>query len=187
MNKFGSNSGSKHLPGRLISFFLPPYKVEMQAFDLLALVARLIFLVTLFYFFWSSAMTKFDGFLQLSSGAYYQIFPKAFERAGYDATAMSFWQDLVVYAGSLAEVVLPILIVIGLLTRLSALAMIGFIIVMSITDVWGHGVEFGQWMDNSPYGLIADQRLYWLLLLLILFIIGGGWLSLDKLIEKARR
>ena len=48
---------------------------------------------------------------------------------------------LLVYAGTYAEFILPILVVIGLFGRLSALGMIGFIVVQSYVDVAFHGVE----------------------------------------------
>ena len=45
----------------------------------------------------------------------------------------------IVVAGTVAEFILPILIAIGLFTRLAALGMIGFVIVQTLTDLFGHG------------------------------------------------
>ncbi len=44
------------------------------------------------------------------------------EAVGYDVSQLGIFHWLVVTAGTLAEFILPLLIVIGLLTRLAALA-----------------------------------------------------------------
>ena len=62
------------------------------------------------------------------------------ENVGYDPSALGPWHWAVVAAGTWAEFILPLTILIGLLTRLSALGMIGFIIVKSLTDLYGHGL-----------------------------------------------
>jgi putative oxidoreductase len=105
----------------------------------LPLAARFVFAAVLFGYFWASGLTKIgDGVFSPSVGAYAQIFPRVFEAAGYDASQMSGWQTMVVLAGTLAEFVLPILIVTGLFTRLAALGMVGFVVVQSLTDIVGH-------------------------------------------------
>ena len=85
---------------------------------------------------------------------------------------------------------LPLLIVVGLLTRLAALGMIGFVIVQSATDIVGHGAwangTFGAWFDRASAALIADQRAFWLLALAILVLKGAGPLSLDRIIFGRR-
>jgi putative oxidoreductase len=91
-------------------------------------------------------------------------------------------------AGTYAEFVLPLLVVLGLFTRLSALGMIGFVLVQSLTDLYGHGgiehVEtLGAWFDRLPDGVILDQRGFWFLLLLTLVIKGGGPLSIDRILS----
>ncbi|HCT34062.1 MAG TPA: hypothetical protein DF966_12965, partial [Sulfitobacter sp.] len=95
---------------------------------LLPTLARFLFAAVLTQYFFTSGLTKLDGLFTLSTGAYVQIFPRAFEAAGYDATALSAWHGLVAYAGTLAEFVLPALIVLGLFTRFAALGMIGFVV-----------------------------------------------------------
>ena len=110
---------------------------------LLSTLARLIFAGTLLLYFWVSGMTKigegFAGLFSPSVGAYAQIFPKTMEAVTYDVTQLSTWHTVVVVAGTWTEFVLPALIVLGLLTRLSALGMIAFIAVQSLTDLFGHG------------------------------------------------
>lgn len=159
----------------------------------LPLLARLVFAAILAGYFWSSALTKVGsgifGIFQPSFGAYAQIFPKAMEAAGYDAGQLGFFHWAVVVAGTLAEFILPALIIVGLLTRLSALGMIGFIVVQSLTDLYGHGSiahpeTLGAWFDKVPDALILDQRAFWVYLLASLVVLGGGWLSADRALFK---
>lgn len=152
-------------------------------------LARLVFAGVLLAYFWKSGLTKlgdgFFGFLMPSSGAYAQIFPKAFEATGYDTSQLGVFHWAVVTGGTIAEFVLPALIVLGLLTRISAIGMIGFIVVQSLTDIVGHGAEFGGWFERMSGDLIADQRAFWILALLILVFKGAGPLSLDRLFKSA--
>ena len=153
-------------------------------------LARFALASTLLFFFWNSALTKLGdglfGIFSPSVGAYAQIFPKQMEAAGYDPSQLSFFHTLIVLAGTYAEFLLPALVALGLLTRLSALAMIGFVFVMSFVDITGHGLDtksIGAIFDRDPYGLIADQRLLWVTLLLVLVAQGGGPFSLDRLLR----
>jgi putative oxidoreductase len=124
--------------------------------------------------------------------AYYQILPKVAEAAQFDPQMISaVWYPLVLL-GSWAEMILPLLILLGLFTRGAALGMIGFIIVQSLTDIFGHGADaatIGGWFDRASDALILDQRLLWVFLLLVLVVQGGGryaldhWLSIDKSTE----
>jgi len=151
-----------------------------QSAWLLPTAARLVFAGVLAGYFWSSALTKLDGPFSPTIGAYAQIFPKAFEAVGYDPGQMSFWQGLVVLLGSWAEVVLPLLIVIGLATRLASLGMAGFVLVQSLTDIFGHGSDSGAWFDRASDALILDQRGLWMLLFAVLIVKGAGPLSADR-------
>ncbi len=159
---------------------------------LLPLLARFVFAATLLGYYWASAMTKLgDGVLGLfrpSVGAYAQIFPRQLEAVGYDASQLSVLHGLVVLAGTWAEFLLPALIVLGLLTRLAALGMIGFVALQSLTDVYGHGqtdaATLGAWFDRMPDGVILDQRLFWVFTLSYLVIKGAGALSVDALLRR---
>ena len=160
---------------------------------LLPLLARFTFAAVLLPYFWASALTKLGdgplGFLHPSVGAYAQIFPRAFEAAGYDLSKLGAWHWAVVTAGTLAELLLPALLVLGLATRAAALGMIGFIVVQSLTDLYAHGgitqaATRGAWFDRAPDGLILDQRAFWVLILLILVAQGAGALSLDRLLFR---
>lgn len=149
---------------------------------LLPSLARLVFAAVLLGYFWASALTKFDGPFTPSTGAYAQIFPKAFEAVGYDASQMGLWHWLVVMAGGYAEFLLPALIILGLLTRLAALGMIGFVLVQSLTDIWGHGAAAGALFDRASDSLILDQRALWLLVFAVLLCKGAGPLSADRIL-----
>ena len=166
--------------------------ITAHLMPLLPLLARLVFAGVLLTYFWNSARTKLGdgltGFLFPSNGAYIQVFPRLMESLGYDSSQLSGFHWLVVLFGMWAEFILPLLIVAGLLTRLAALGMAGFILVQSLTDVFGHAVggdDLGRWFDAASGALILDQRALWLLLLAVLAICGGGWLSADRLLLRS--
>ncbi|MFN4157474.1 MAG: DoxX family protein [Gemmobacter sp.] len=158
---------------------------------LMPLLARLIFAAVLLMYFWASAVTKVGpgvtGLFLPSQGAYVQIFPRAVAAAGYDISQLGLFHWAVVVAGTWAEFILPLLIVIGLATRLAALGMIGFVVVQSVTDIVGHSVNsatLGRWFDRVSDALILDQRTLWVAVLLILVTMGGGWLSADGVLRR---
>lgn len=158
---------------------------------LLPTLARALFVAVLMVHYLHSGLTKLgDGLWGLvipSAGAYAQIFPRAFEAAGYDTNAMTSLHYAVVVAGTWAEFALPLLIAIGLLTRLAALGMIGFVVVQSATDLWGHGQwsELGVWLDRFPNAVMLDQRSMWIFMLLVLVIRGAGPISVDQLLKRS--
>jgi len=159
----------------------------------LSLASRLVFLSVFFFYYLNSFFTKvgdgFAGFFQIQSGAYFQIVPAAMEAAEYDVARVSLLADLMVFFGTYMEIILPILVVVGLLTRLSALGMIGFIGVQTFVDIQFHGADeksIGTMFDRFPDAAISDQRLLWVFVMLVLVIKGGGYLSLDRLLVKNR-
>lgn len=161
---------------------------------LLGLLARLVFAGVLFFYFFNSAMTKIGegalGFLTITDGAYVQMFPKVMEEVSYDVSQIPFFPyTLIAYAGTYAEFILPVLIVIGLLTRLAALGMIGFVCVQSYVDIFGHGADektIGTWFDGASNAMIFDQRALWMFLFVYLVIRGAGAVSLDHLFASRR-
>lgn len=158
---------------------------------LIPTLARFLFAAILMIYFLNSGLTKLgDGFAGIwtpSVGAYAQIFPKVLEAAGYDTSALSIYHTLVVLAGTWAEFLLPAMIVLGILTRLAALGMIGFVVVQSLTDIYGHGQtgEIGAWFDRFPDAIIMDQRALWVFLLLVLVVKGAGPLSFDRALKPS--
>jgi len=77
------------------------------------------------------------------------------------------WQ-LAAYAGTAAEVILPLFVVIGLLTRPMALALFGFniVAVISYPSIWESG-----FLDHQLWGLM----------ILVVLLYGAGRWSLDQL------
>lgn len=159
---------------------------------LLGTGARLIFAGVLFLYFWNSALTKLgDGLLGLfspSASAYIQIFPKAVEAVSYDFSQLGVVHWAVAVAGTWAEFILPVLIVLGLFTRLAALGMIGFVLVQSYVDITGHNAapaDIGTWFDGASGALIMDQRAFWVFLLGYLLVKGPGPVALDRFLPRA--
>ncbi|MEM1285337.1 MAG: DoxX family protein [Pseudomonadota bacterium] len=152
------------------------------------LAARFVFAAVLFGYYWNAAQTKLDGGLfTLSFGAYAQIVPPVVEAAGYDPSQIALPWTLLVYAGTYAEFVLPVLVVIGLFGRLAALGMVGFIFVQSYVDLAFHGVTAevaGTWFDRFPDAIIYDQRLLWLFPLIYLVLKGPGLISVDAVLGR---
>lgn len=166
--------------------------LDRMAPIVLPTLARLTFLATLFWYYWNSAGTKvwdrrtdegWVDFFTLESGVYAQMFPKAFEAVGYNDAALGFHYKIIAWLGTYGEWALPLLLVIGLLTRVAALGMIGFIVVQTWVDVTGHGAEFGTLFDTG-YGL-ADERLIWMFLLVVLVMRGAGPISVDHGLGRA--
>lgn len=154
--------------------------------------ARVVFAGVLFVYYWNSAKTKVGegllGIFSPSDGAYIQIFPKAVEAAGYDTSQLGFFHWLIALAGTWAEFILPVLIVIGLATRFAALGMIGFVLVQSYVDVTGHALaaaDIGAWFDANPSSLIVDQRAFWILVLGYLVLRGAGPISVDAIVRQS--
>jgi len=157
----------------------------------LPLMARLILAAVLLVYYWRSGVTKLGegifGLFQPSSGAYVQIFPRTMEAVGYDVSQLSFLHWITVVAGTAAELALPAMIVLGLLTRFSAIGMIGFIVVQPVVDVVGHGAEpatIGAWFDATSASLILDQRSFWMLSLAVLVFKGAGPFSVDRILFR---
>ncbi|MGI9391106.1 MAG: DoxX family protein [Boseongicola sp.] len=167
-------------------------RIEQVTVPLMTTLARFIFAAVLLLYYWNSGLTKLGdgvlGFIFPSDGAYIQIFPKTVEAAGYDFSQLGTTHWLIVTAGTWSEFVLPLLIVVGLFTRLAALGMIGFIALQSWVDLFGHGGidngTLGSWFDRFPDGLILDQRAFWVFALLYLVLRGGGPLSIDRLLRN---
>jgi putative oxidoreductase len=123
--------------------------------DLLALAAR----VALAAIFFMSGRTKVDGLLTVSDTAY-TLF-----REDYKVPLIP--PELAAHLATYAEHLLPVLLVLGLFTRLSALALFGMTAVIQIfvyPDAW-------------------PTHLSWAALMLYLIGRGAGTFSLDRLLR----
>ena len=156
----------------------------------LGLSARLAFSSVLMMYFLNSALTKvgsgFPGSIIPTSGAYAQMLPPVAEQYGYNADKIPFFPwTIIVYAGTYAEFVLPVLILVGLFTRAASLGMIGFIAVMTFVDINFHGLDaktIGEFFDRIQDAAVVDQRLLWCFPLLYLAVKGPGLISLDAIL-----
>ncbi len=156
------------------------------------LFARFAFASVLAVYYYSSVQTKIGsglfGLFKISDAAYYQIAPTIVDAAGNDVANVAFFPwTMIVYLGTYAELLLPVLIILGLFTRLASLGMIGFIAVQSFVDVMFHDIgaeATGAMFDRFPDAAILDQRLLWIVPLVFLIIKGAGSISFDALISK---
>lgn len=120
--------------------------------------------------FYKSGLTKWDGFLQLSGGAQY-LFGQEFKLHIFGTQYPYPFPTAAAYGAGIAEIVLPILLVLGLGTRFAALALLAMTAVIQIT---------------VPEGW-ANFHLPWAAMALTLVVFGGGALSLDRLVGLGRR
>ena len=79
---------------------------------------------------------------------------------------------LAAYLGTAAEVGLPILLILGLGTRLAALALFAFNI-----------VAVASYPDLSDAGL--KDHILWGALLLVIFVYGPGKIAVDRLLDRS--
>jgi putative oxidoreductase len=78
----------------------------------------------------------------------------------------------------------------GLLTRIAAIGMAGFVMVQSYVGITGHnktGANLGAWFDGTSNKLVMDQRLMRMLLFAIMILKGAGPFSLDWVIRHFMR
>lgn len=131
-------------------------------------VLMLLFVrVTLAGIFWRSGRTKVDegSWLTVSENTIYQFGDDPFNKVPLLPS------ELAAHLTTYAEHALPILLVLGLFTRLSAFALLGMTIVIQIfvfPEAW--------WQVHS----------LWVALALILIVRGGGSLSVDALLKGRR-
>lgn len=123
--------------------------------DLLALASRL----AIAGIFFLSGRTKVKGFLTVTDGAI-ELF-----RTEYKLPLLP--PELAAHLAAYAEHLFPLLLVLGLFTRLSALSLLGMTLVIQL----------------FVYPSAWPTHLSWAALLLYLIGRGGGRLSLDRLLR----
>ena len=112
--------------------------------------------------FYKSGLTKWDGFLQLSSGVEF-LFTSEFRLHLFGQQYPYPFPYVAAYGAGTAEIILPILLVFGLFTRFAALGLLVMTAVIQIT---------------VPAGW-ANFHLPWAAMALTLVVFGAGKCSLD--------
>ena len=117
--------------------------------------------------FFKSGLTKWDGFLSLSPAATF-LFEEEFKLHIFGQAYDFPLPTAFAYLDSIAEIVLSVLLVIGLATRFSALALLVMtgVIQLVVPEGW------------------ANFHLPWAGLALAIIALGPGALSLDRLLER---
>ena len=128
------------------------------------LLALRLALAVPFYF---SGLTKWDGFLQLSGGAQF-LFTQEFKLHILGQQFAYPLPILAAYAAGIAEIVLPVLLLLGLGTRFAALGLLAMTAVIQLT---------------VPEGW-ANFHLPWAAMALALVVFGGGAISADRLLGR---
>jgi putative oxidoreductase len=120
--------------------------------------------------FFKSGLTKWDGFLTLSSGAHF-LFEQEFKLHLFGSEYPYPAPVLAATLAGIGEIVLPILLVLGLGTRFAAVGILCMTAVIQLT---------------VPEGW-ANFHLPWAAMALTLAVYGGGPLALDRAIGLGAR
>ncbi len=120
--------------------------------------------------FFRSGLTRWDGFLSVSAGTLY-LFENQFKLHILGGAFAFPEPDSVAFLVAVAEITLPILLSLGLATRLAALALLVMtgVIQLVFPDGW------------------ANFHLYWASLAVAILALGPGPMSLDRLFGLALR
>jgi len=141
-----------------------PWAFGLWPASLTLLVLRL----TLALPFFKSGLTKWDGF-SLSFGAT-ALFNDEYKIHWFGAEYPFPYPDQMALASAIAEIALPILLVLGLGTRYAALGILGMTAVIELVypDGW------------------QNFHLPWAAMALALVSFGGGWIALDAVLGLDR-
>ncbi len=120
--------------------------------------------------FFKSGLTKWEGFLSLSPAAVF-LFEDEFKLHIFGQAYDFPLPTAVTFLDGVAEIVLPVLLVIGLATRFSALGLLAMtgVIQLVVPEGW------------------ANFHLPWAALAVAIIALGPGTLSLDHLINERLR
>jgi putative oxidoreductase len=119
--------------------------------------------------FWNSGMTKWDGWFTLSFGAQ-ALFADEFKLHIFGAEYPYPAPQFMAYASAIGETTLPVLLVLGLLTRYAALGLLAMtaIIQLTVPDGW------------------VNFHLPWAAMALAILTFGPGRISLDWFFDLDR-
>lgn len=132
-----------------------------------SVISPLLLRIALAVPFFRSGLTKWDGFLSLSPAAAF-LFEDEFKLHILGATFDIPAPATLAFLDGIAEIVLPILLVVGLATRLSALGLLVMtaVIQLVVPDGW------------------ANFHLPWAAMAVALIALGPGALSLDYVVKQ---
>ncbi len=133
--------------------------------SLVSLVLRIALAIP----FFKSGLTKWDGPLQLSETATL-LFTEEFKLHFFGRLYDYPFPSVAAYAAGIGEIVLPILLVLGLGTRLAAFGLLIMTVVIQLTipDAW------------------ANFHLPWAAMALSIILMGPGKLALESIIYSRR-
>ena len=134
---------------------------------LAAFIAPPLLRVALAVPFYRSGLTKWDSFLSLSPAAQ-DLFEEQFKLHLFGQAYSFPFPDVLAYIDGVAEIVLPVLLIVGLATRLSALGLLIMVGVIQLT---------------VPSGW-ANFHLPWAALAVGILALGPGALSFDQLLRR---
>lgn len=118
------------------------------------------------------------GLFPLSVGAFYAYLPGAIGQVANGPPEFSLLQQIYVAVMVGMELLLPVLVIIGWHTRLAAtLLALHQTLALALAQPWQETV--GGAFDASPFDMVPDQLLLWLMLLAPLALFGAGPLSVD--------
>jgi putative oxidoreductase len=117
--------------------------------------------------FWRSGQTKWDGWFELSDSAVY-LFQEEFRIHIFGNQYAYALPEVMAYGSAVAEVILPIALVLGLGTRFAALGLLAMtaIIQLTIPDGW------------------ETYHLPWAAMALAVMTFGPGKLAVDQLLVR---
>jgi len=141
----------------------------LPIFGILQPIALLALRIALAIPFYLSGLTKWDGFLRLSDNAIF-LFQNEFKLHLFGSMVDFPFPTLSAYGAGIAEIVAPILLVLGFAARPAAFAVLGMTAVIQLVapDAW------------------VNFHLPWAAMALVILAFGAGTLSADHLISKMR-
>ena len=134
---------------------IPALFERLLPLDLLLVIAR----VAIAAVFFLSGRTKVDGILHITDSTYY-LFAEEYRLPLIPS-------DIAAHLATYAEHLFPVLLVLGLMSRGSAMALLGMTLVIEV----------------FVYPLGWPTHLLWASVLLVILRFGGGRFSLDRLLR----
>ena len=114
--------------------------------------------------FWDSGLIKYQSYVDEDWESTVFLFEEVHPIPGVDP-------GLAAIGGTIGELVLPVLLAFGLFTRFGAAGLFVMTIVI-------------QFIVPADYGIANNEHYFWMLLLAVPMLKGGGLLSIDGLFQK---